>query len=76
MLEETMPRPHDWREARRYRAWALHRRGWTQRTIATALGVTPGAVSQWLKRARATSLWIPATATTQSIVDTAPDGRL
>ena len=31
---------------------ALHRRGWTQRTIAEALGVTPGAVSQWLKRAR------------------------
>src|SRR4051812_34174410 len=51
MLEETMPRPHDWREARRYRAWALHRRGWTQRTIAAALGVTPGAVSQGLKRA-------------------------
>jgi transposase len=52
MPEETRPRPHDWREARRYRAWALHRRGWTQRTIAAALGVTPGAVSQWLKRAR------------------------
>ena len=53
MTDDTMPRPHDRREARRYRAWALHRRGWTQRTIAAALGVTPGAVSQWLKRARA-----------------------
>src|ERR671930_532620 len=33
------------------RAWELKRRGWQQRTIAAALGVTPGAVSQWLKRA-------------------------
>ena len=39
-------------EWRRLRAWALHQDGWSGRAIAEALGVTPGAVSQWLKRAR------------------------
>jgi len=40
-------------EARRFRAWELKQQGWKQCAIAQALGVTPGAVSQWLKRARA-----------------------
>src|SRR5260370_17363335 len=44
--------PTTWREGRRLRALALHEDGWTGRAIAAALGVTPGAVSQWLKRAR------------------------
>lgn len=44
--------PQSWREGRRLRAWALHEAGWRQRHIAQALGVTEGAVSQWLKRAR------------------------
>ena len=39
-------------EWRRLRAWALAQDGWSGRAIAHALGVTPGAVSQWLKRAR------------------------
>ena len=42
----------DWREGRRRRAWELLHEGWKQQDIAAALGVTPGAVSQWLKRAR------------------------
>src|SRR5215470_7510549 len=42
----------DLREWRRFRAWELAQQGWKQRDIATALGVTEGAVSQWLKRAR------------------------
>lgn len=42
----------DWMEARRYRALVLHKTGWRQRDIAQALGVTAGAVSQWLKSAR------------------------
>jgi transposase len=46
-----MSPPRDWREARRLRAWELKRQGWQQQMIAAALGVTPGAVSQWLKRA-------------------------
>src|SRR4051812_11401923 len=41
------------REWRRLRAWELKQQGWKQRDIATALGVTEGAVSQWLSRARA-----------------------
>ena len=42
----------DWREGRRFRAWELHQQGWKQKDIANALGVSPGAVSQWLKRGR------------------------
>ena len=41
----------NWREGRRLRAWELHQKGWQQRDIAEALGLTQGAVSQWLKRA-------------------------
>ena len=44
--------PRDWREGRRLRARALHQQGWTGTAIAAALGVTKGAVSRWLKRAR------------------------
>ncbi len=47
----TLAPARDWREARRLRAWELKQQGWQQRMIAAALGVTPGAVSQWLKRA-------------------------
>ena len=43
----------DWREGRRRRAWKLKQAGWKQQDIAAALGVTGGAVSQWLTRARA-----------------------
>ncbi len=46
---ETRP---DWREWRRRRAWALKQQGWKQKDIAEALGVTPGAVSQWCTCAR------------------------
>jgi transposase len=42
----------DWREGRRLRAWELHEQGWQQCEIAEALGVSPGAVSQWMRRAR------------------------
>lgn len=44
--------PRDWREGRRLRAWELHEAGWSGARIAEALGVTPGAVSQWLARGR------------------------
>ncbi len=37
---------------RRKRAWALYQAGWAQGQIAEALGVSPGAVSQWIQRAR------------------------
>jgi transposase len=42
----------DWREGRRFRAFELKERGWKQTHIADALGVSEGAVSQWMKRAR------------------------
>jgi transposase len=48
---QTTAHPKDWREGRRLRAWELHHQGWKQGRIAEALGVTQGAVSQWLKRA-------------------------
>ena len=43
---------NDWGETRRFIAWELHQQGWSQTRIAEALGVTQGAVSQWLKRSR------------------------
>jgi transposase len=42
----------DWREGRRLRAFELKEEGWSQQRIAEALGVSKGAVSQWMKRAR------------------------
>jgi transposase len=44
--------PAAFKEWRRCRALTLKQRGWTQAAIAEALGVTPGAVSQWLTAAR------------------------
>lgn len=37
----------DWKEIRRGRALDLKQGGWKRKDIADALGVTPGAVSQW-----------------------------
>src|SRR6516164_288950 len=42
----------DFREWRRMQAWQLRQRGWKQRQIATALGVSEAAVSQWITMAR------------------------
>ena len=42
----------DWREGRRLRAFELKQQGWSQQRITEALGVSKGAVSQWMKRAR------------------------
>ncbi len=50
MAKKTQPQ--NWKEARRLQALRLKRLGWLQKDIATALGVTEGAVSQWFKRAR------------------------
>ncbi len=43
----------NWREYRRCQAWDLFQRGWKQKDIAVALGVTKGSISQWVKRAKA-----------------------
>ncbi|CAG0927178.1 hypothetical protein TFLX_00411 [Thermoflexales bacterium] len=40
-----------WKEQRRFRAYELKHPGWKQNDSASALGVSKGAVSQWLRRA-------------------------
>jgi transposase len=52
-MEKTLSsQATNWREGRRLRALELKERGWKQTQIAEALGVSEGAVSQWMKRAR------------------------
>ena len=50
MTQQQRLAPPDWRAGRRLRAWELPQQGWKQYDIAAALGVSPGAVSQWLNR--------------------------
>jgi transposase len=53
IMEKTLSsQATNWREGRRLRALELKERGWKQTEIADALGVSEGAVSQWMKRAR------------------------
>jgi transposase len=52
-MEKTLSsQARNWREGRRLRAFELKEQGWKQTDIANALGVTEGAVSQWMKRAQ------------------------
>ncbi len=46
------PSPPHGKEARRLQAWPLKHKGWAQRRIAEAFGVSAGAVSPWMTRAR------------------------
>ena len=63
----------DIREWRRVRAWALHQEGWRGEDIAAALKVSAGAVSGWLKRARAGGIEVlrrhPAPGPTPKLTD-------
>jgi transposase len=52
MSRSTTGEAATWREGRRQRAWELFQLGWRQRAIAAALGVSEGAVSQWLAQVR------------------------
>jgi len=52
MTRPSTKEPTSWREGRRLRAWELFQQRWKVGQIAEALGVTHGAVSQWLARAR------------------------
>lgn len=51
-MSKHEPLVHDWREWRRRRAWYLYEQGWQQKEIAQALGVSKGAVSQWINKAK------------------------
>jgi len=53
MTTDQGAQPTTWLEGRRLRAWELYEQGWKQIAIAAALGVTRGAVSQWIKRGTA-----------------------
>jgi transposase len=53
MDNQLSKKANDWREGRRLRAWELKQEGWKQHEeIAEALGVSKGAVSQWMRRGR------------------------
>ena len=51
-MNKKEPQSLDWREYRRLRAWQLYQADWKQKDIAVALGVTEGAVSQWITKAK------------------------
>lgn len=51
-MSKHKPQTTNWKERRRFHALKLKRKKWKQRDIATALDVSEGAVSQWLKTAR------------------------
>lgn len=48
----SVKQPTDWRERRRMPAVELKAKGWKQRDIAEALGVSKAAVSHWLTAAQ------------------------
>lgn len=60
-------KPASWREGRRLRGWDLYQQGWKQKDIATALGVSEGAVSQWITRGEAGGV--------TALYDVPPPGR-
>ena len=47
-----LQKTRDWFEARRIRAFELQMKGWRQRQIAEALGVSEFAVSRWMRNVR------------------------
>jgi transposase len=53
MVNSLSKEATDWREGRRLRAWDLKKEEMVSaERVADALGVSKGAVSQWMKRAR------------------------
>jgi putative transposase len=52
MTTTNTTEPQNWREYRRLCVWEMHPQGQRQQAIAAALGLTQGAVSQIIARAR------------------------
>jgi len=50
-MSKQKPQTSNWKEQRRYHALTLKEQGWKACDIATALNVSEGAVSRWLKKA-------------------------
>jgi len=51
-MQATEPKKSDQRTALRMRAWELKKLGWKQKDIASSLGVSQTAVSNWVRRVR------------------------
>lgn len=52
-MSKTKRQTKNWKEKRRLHAIKLKRAGWKQKDIATALDVSPMAISQWIKKMEA-----------------------
>ncbi len=52
MTTTNTSEPQNYRAYRRLRTWEMHQQGYRQQAIADALGLTQGAVSQIIARAR------------------------
>ena len=64
----------NWREYRRFQAWELYQKGWKQKDIAVALGVTKGSISQWVKQLEQ-EVWQGATVNPQYATAADPGQR-
>ncbi|HIG53234.1 MAG TPA: transposase [Candidatus Latescibacteria bacterium] len=51
-VQATEPKQPDQRTVVRMRAWELKQLGWTQKDIASSLGVSQTAVSNWVRKVR------------------------
>jgi transposase len=51
-MSKSKSQTTSWKEQRRLHALKLKSNGWKQREIATALDVSEGAVSRWVKRVK------------------------
>jgi predicted transcriptional regulator len=60
MSKKSTPQKN-WREECRMQAWKLHEKGWKQKDIAEALGVTDGAVKKRVQKGEGTGSRSPET---------------
>jgi hypothetical protein len=65
-----------WKASRRRQAWHRQQQGWSPRQIAEALGVSAGAVSPWLRRARQGGAAALHARPSPALAAVSPEGRL